>query len=85
MRTQELDAIFESIADGVTLVDPQGTVLRENGAARRLRERLWETPAGDRIVEALLATPARHVLAGETVQESPCAWIIFAAIHTSTW
>ncbi|HCF84941.1 MAG TPA: hypothetical protein DEV72_07055 [Ktedonobacter sp.] len=70
MRAQELDAIFESIADGVTLVDPQGNVLRENGAAHRLRERLRETPAGERTVEALLATPARHVLAGEAVQES---------------
>ena len=70
MRAQELDATFESIADGVTLVDPQGNVLRENGAAHRLRERLRETPAGERTVEALLATPARHVLAGEAVQES---------------
>jgi signal transduction histidine kinase len=70
MRTQELDATFESIADGVTLVDPQGNVLRENGAARRLRERLRETPAGERTVEALLATSARCVLAGESAQES---------------
>lgn len=70
MRAQELDATFESIADGVTLVDPQGNVLRENGAARRLRERLLETPAGERTVEELLATPARRVLEGSAVQES---------------
>ncbi|MFL5704180.1 MAG: ATP-binding protein [Ktedonobacteraceae bacterium] len=70
MRAQELDAIFESIADGVTLVDPQGNVLRENGAARRLREQLRETPAGERTVEALLATPVRRVLAGKVGQES---------------
>ena len=70
MRAQELDATFESIADGVTLVDPQGNVLRENGAARRLRERLRETPAGERLVEALLATPARRVFEGSTSQES---------------
>ncbi len=70
MRAQELDAIFESIADGVTLVDPQGNMLRENEAAGRLRERLWETPAGERTAEALLSTPARHALSGEIVQES---------------
>jgi GAF domain-containing protein len=34
---QELDAIFESITDGVALVDEQGHVLRENAAARRIR------------------------------------------------
>jgi len=70
MRAQELDAIFESIADGVTLVDPQGNVLRENEAARLLRERLQGTPAGERIVEALLSIPARRALSGEAVQES---------------
>jgi two-component system phosphate regulon sensor histidine kinase PhoR len=70
MRAQELDATFESIADGVTLVDPQGNVLRENGAARCLRERLQETPAGECTVEALLATPARRVLEGSADQES---------------
>lgn len=70
MRTQELDAIFESIADGVTLVDPQGKIQRENGAARLLRERLQETPEGERTVEALLSIPARRALAGEAVLES---------------
>jgi two-component system phosphate regulon sensor histidine kinase PhoR len=66
MRAQELDATFESIADGVTLVDPQ----EFPGAARRLRERLQETPAGECTVEALLATPARRVLEGSADQES---------------
>ncbi len=70
MRAQELDALFESITDGVTLVDPQGNVLRENGAARRLRERLRETPAGERLIEALLVTPARRALEGAAGQES---------------
>ncbi len=37
-RAQELDAIFESIADGVTLLDEHGQVVRENAAAHRLRE-----------------------------------------------
>jgi two-component system, OmpR family, phosphate regulon sensor histidine kinase PhoR len=69
-RAQELDAIFESNADGVTLVDPQGSVQRENGAARRLRERLQGTPTGMQAVEALLSTPARRALSGEIVQES---------------
>src|SRR6185312_12888217 len=36
-QAQELDAIFESISDGITLVDRQGHMLRENAAARRLR------------------------------------------------
>lgn len=70
MRTQELNAIFESIADGVTFVDPQGNVLRENEAARLLRGRLQGTPEGERIVEALLSTPARRALSGEAVLES---------------
>jgi two-component system phosphate regulon sensor histidine kinase PhoR len=41
-QAQELDAIFESIDDGVTLVDDQGRILRENGTARHLRESLEE-------------------------------------------
>lgn len=40
LQAQELDATFESITDGVVLVDDRGEVLRENGAARQLREAL---------------------------------------------
>ena len=39
-QARELDAIFESIADGITLIDEQGAVLRENRTARRLREQM---------------------------------------------
>ncbi len=70
MRAQELDALFESITDGVALVDPQGNVLYENGAARWLREWLRETPAGEHSVEELLTIPARRVLEGSASQES---------------
>src|ERR1051326_3876677 len=69
MQAQELDAIFEGIADGVTLVNGQGTILRENSTARRLREQLQASPTGEQAVEALLHTPARSVLQGETIQD----------------
>lgn len=36
-QAQELDATFESIADGITLISEDGRVLRENSASRRLR------------------------------------------------
>jgi signal transduction histidine kinase len=70
MRARELNAIFESIADGVILVDPRGHILRENEAARRLREQIQGTPAGERTIEALLSSPARRTLAGEAIQEN---------------
>src|SRR5258708_1698338 len=66
-RAKKLNAIFESIADGVNVMDHQRTIVRENGAARRLREQLKDTPEGERVVEALLYTPARHALNGEAV------------------
>jgi signal transduction histidine kinase len=69
MQAQELDAIFERIADGVTLLDGHGTILRENSTARRLREHLHASPEGEQAIEALLYTPARGALHGETVQE----------------
>jgi PAS domain-containing protein len=68
MRAQELHAIFETIADGVTLVDHEGNLLRENGAARRLRERLKSTHEGEQVIEALLHAPARRALDGEAVE-----------------
>jgi len=69
VQAQELDAIFEHIADGVTLLDGHGTILRENSTARCLREQLHQSPAGEQAIEALLHTPARSVLQGETVQD----------------
>src|SRR5205085_5773260 len=69
MQAQELDAIFERIADGVTLLDGHATILRENSTARRLREQLHASPAGEQAIEDLLYTPARDALHGETVQD----------------
>ncbi len=57
MRAQELDAIFESITDGVALVHKDGTILRENGTARRLREYLHQQPGGTQFFTALLHKP----------------------------
>ncbi len=68
MRAQELNAIFESIADGVTLVDRQGNILRENGTARRLREQLQGSSNGQQAIESLLHRPALRALNGEDEQ-----------------
>ena len=64
-RAQELDAIFENIADGVTLIDQQENTLRENQNARHLRELLAKSADGTHALEALLYMPARHALHGE--------------------
>ncbi len=72
-QARELDAIFESIADGITLIDERGEVVRENHTARRLRE-LMESPV-DKSTPAhaspqqLLRNAAAQVQAGETKQE----------------
>lgn len=65
VRAQELNAIFENIADGVTLVDQQGNTLRENQNARHLRELLAKSADGTHALEALLYMPARQALHGE--------------------
>ncbi len=62
MRAQELDAIFESITDGIALVDKDGNVLRENGMARRLREHLHKQPGGTQFFEELLHKPFEQTL-----------------------
>ncbi len=65
---RELDAIFESITDGVALVDEQGRVLRENGAARQLL--LAMEREGSRQRHALLLRDvAQQACRGEFVQE----------------
>jgi Osmosensitive K+ channel histidine kinase len=65
MRAQELDAIFESITDGVTLVDEQGHILRENASAQQLRRRLQRLKHGRRMLADMLYKPARSALAGD--------------------
>ncbi len=67
LHAQELNATFESIADGVILADAEGQILRENGAAHRLRKQLENTAEGKQALEALLYAPVRNALndAGE--------------------
>jgi two-component system phosphate regulon sensor histidine kinase PhoR len=67
-QAQELDAIFESIVDGVALVDDQGKVLRENRTAHRLLKALEKNAEG---TEELLRTAAEHALNGEVEHSIP--------------
>ncbi len=69
MRAQELHTIFESIADGVVLVDASGKTVRENRAARRVRDRMHNAVEGEQAMQALLHAPAQQALAGESFQE----------------
>lgn len=62
LRAQELNAIFDSIADGVTLINKRGDILRENAAARQLREQLQSTPEGKCAIDELLHKPALRAL-----------------------
>jgi two-component system phosphate regulon sensor histidine kinase PhoR len=66
-RAQELNAIFESIADGITLVDHQGTLLRENGAARRVRELLKDAPGSETLLQKLARTALDEAAAEDTL------------------
>lgn len=63
-QAQELDRVFESITDGVTLVDGNGVRVRENRAARELREWLEAAPRAEAAHVALLEEPARAALTG---------------------
>ena len=69
MRAQELHAIFESITDGVVLVDASGKIVRENRAARRVRNSIQNTVKEGHAMQALLHNPAQQALAGERLQE----------------
>jgi two-component system, OmpR family, phosphate regulon sensor histidine kinase PhoR len=70
-QAQELDTIFESIADAVAVVDGDGAILRENDAARQLRERLARTPDGAVSTASLLREPVGRVLHGEPEHHVP--------------
>ena len=61
-QAQELDAIFESIVDGVALVDDKGKVLRENKTAHHLLKTLGKNTE---VSEELLHRVAAHALNGD--------------------
>ncbi len=67
-QARELDTIFETIADGVTLLDEKGKVLRENHTARRLREALGENAESSQTAAALLNASDEERGQGMTVQ-----------------
>lgn len=69
MQAQELQAIFDSSADGILLVGRPGQVLRENAPARRLRLQLEQEPDGKEILERLLLNPARLALDTQSEQQ----------------
>ena len=77
-QAQELDAIFESIDDGIALLDEQGNVQRENSTARHLREameagratRLSEVPEEVRSLGALLRNSVAPILSNQAGQST---------------
>ncbi len=69
MHAQELNAIFENIADGIILVDREARVLRENKAAQHICAQLRDHAEGDQHLENLLYEPARAVLKDRVVQD----------------
>ena len=77
-QAQELDAIFESIADGIALVDDEGRILRENRTAHRLLKALGNDAQS---TEELLRTAASHALGGEGEQSMPVT-VVDAAKET---
>jgi len=69
VQAQELQAIFESSADGILLVDRSGRILRENAPARRLRLQVAQEPGGEQALERLLLNPTRLALDTQSEQQ----------------
>jgi signal transduction histidine kinase/GAF domain-containing protein len=69
MQAQELQAIFDSSADGMTLIGQDGTLLRENRPARLLRQHLEQQAEGSQMLEDLLFAPARLALQTQIEQQ----------------
>ena len=59
----ETDAIFEHIADGVMLMDVHGRILRENQAARHIRELLQDEQNDRQEITTMLAGPIQSATA----------------------
>ncbi len=67
-QAQELDAIFESIIDGIALVDDEGKVLRENKTAHQLLKALGKNTE---VAEDLLRRVAAYALNGDIDMSIP--------------
>lgn len=69
VQDQELQAIFDSSVDGITLIGQDGTILRENRPARQLRLHLEQEAGDSHALEDLLFTPARRAIQTQTEQQ----------------
>ena len=69
VQAQELQAIFDSSADGITLIGQDDTLLRENRPARQLRQQIEQEAKGVQALEDLLFAPARQALQTQTEQQ----------------
>lgn len=65
----ELQAIFDSSVDGITLIDQHGQILRENLPARQWRLQLEHEPKGMQDLERVLFAPARLALDTQVTQQ----------------
>lgn len=70
-RAQELDMIFESIAEGVIVIDEEGRVIRENDTAQQLREQLEHDKNGAKALDKLIHNPVQRALQGSFQQDMP--------------
>ena len=64
-NAHELNVIFESITDGVALVDPFGIPIRENEKARSIRADLERSGISAQAFRELLSTPLQSALQGK--------------------
>jgi PAS domain S-box-containing protein len=60
LRDRQLPAVLDRRADGVPLLDIHGSLVRENGAARQVRERLQDTSEGEQAVAVRLQEAERR-------------------------
>jgi signal transduction histidine kinase/GAF domain-containing protein len=62
MHAQELQAVVDSSADGITQIDGNGQIVRENLAAKQLREHLLHEREGEQALDQIFFAPARLAL-----------------------
>src|SRR2546423_1642211 len=67
---QEVDWMSDTIADGITFIDSKGAIRWQNTVARHIYLTLLDSPGTEQILETLLQTPLKRILAGEKAQES---------------